>query len=222
MGCKGQFARTFSNLPEKLLCSKLSAYNFAVAVVTFYFLLPYCHSLRNRKFDTWNLVLIKQLKKSTLGCARTWSEASWLSTLSICLTVLRLDVPLTFKLLLSARNLTPNWGHICNMQQTVWQKVFIKAVYFKLKTQLSVLAWTLLIWSRCPGTLQHTPFPQSTITKERIWNASFAQTFKWVSCTLTLTYWKTKLLETVCWFYVYSLGFLWHKNLLFMHSITKK
>jgi len=35
-------------------------------------------------------------EKNMLGCAKTLSEASWLSTLSICFTVLRFGVTFTF------------------------------------------------------------------------------------------------------------------------------
>ena len=63
----------------------------------------------------------------------------------------------------------------------------------------------------------------------------FDQTVKWVNYSSipgistssvypwsTLTNWNTKLLETVCWFYVYSMCFLWHNELLFIRSITRE
>jgi len=62
-----------------------------------------------RVLEIWLLII--QLKKSKLGCPKTYlAEASWLSTLSIWLTVLRFRVALKIQLLLSARNLTPRWG----------------------------------------------------------------------------------------------------------------
>jgi len=56
------------------------------------------------------------VKKSTPGCARTLSEVSWLSILSICFTVLRFGVPFIFQLLLSHRNLTSSRRNIGYMQ----------------------------------------------------------------------------------------------------------
>jgi len=51
------------------------------------------------------------IEQCRLGCARTLSEASWLSTLSIGLTVMRVGgVLFAIQLLLSARNLTPSCG----------------------------------------------------------------------------------------------------------------
>jgi len=61
-----------------------------------------------RVIEIW--FLITQLKISKLGYARTLSETSWLSTLSICLTVLRFGAPFTIKLVLPARKLTPCLG----------------------------------------------------------------------------------------------------------------
>jgi len=39
------------------------------------------------------------------------------------------------------------------MQQTEWQNLFIQTLYFKLKSLIfcACLAWTPLIWSRCPA-----------------------------------------------------------------------
>jgi len=51
---------------------------------------------------------------------------------------------------------------------------------------------------------------------------SFAQTFKSVSFSSTLTNWNTKLLKTICWFYISLMCFLWHNKLLFIHSIKMK
>jgi len=39
---------------------------------------------------------------------------------------------------------------------------------------------------------------------------SFAQTFKRVSYSSTLANWNTKLLETVRWFYIYLMCFVWY------------
>jgi len=43
---------------------------------------------------------------------------------------------------------------------------------------------------------------------------TFAQTLKWVSYSSTPTDYNTKLLETVCWFYIYLVCFVWHNKLV--------
>jgi len=37
-----------------------------------------------------------------------------------------------------------------------------------------------------------------------------------------VTHQLSHILETVCWFYIYFLYFVWRNKLLFIHSITKK
>ena len=49
----------------------------------------------------------------------------------------------------------------------------------------------------------------------------FARICKWLRYSSILTYKNTKLLEAVCWFYIYLICFLWHNKLLCIHSITK-
>ena len=71
----------FPNLPEKLLSDKHSPCKLSVDIGTLCFYLPCCQRLENGKFGTSNLVLNNPSEKSTLGCARTWPEASWLSIL---------------------------------------------------------------------------------------------------------------------------------------------
>jgi len=44
--CKGYFAQKSLNLPAKLLCDKLSPYEFSKGVVTLYFCLPSFHRLK--------------------------------------------------------------------------------------------------------------------------------------------------------------------------------
>jgi len=68
-------------LLEKLFCDNLFPFKFSVAVDTFYFPLPSWHRLKNRKVGTLNLVLNNPTEKRTLRCARTMSEARWLSTI---------------------------------------------------------------------------------------------------------------------------------------------
>ena len=109
---------TCSNFPtftRKILTRQIFPYKFSVAVDIICFPLPFCHTPENRKFATWNLFFKTQLKICTLGCARTLSETSWLSTLSIYFTVLRFGVPFTLQLLWSERNLTSGWGYISNI-----------------------------------------------------------------------------------------------------------
>jgi len=82
-GGKKIFCPNSPNLPEKLLWNKRSPYKFHVAVNVgrLYFPLPKCHRHGNRKFGASNLFLNNPTKKSTLGCARTLSEAIWLGIL---------------------------------------------------------------------------------------------------------------------------------------------
>jgi len=49
---------------------------------------------------------------------------------------------------------------------------------------------------------------------------SFAKSYKRVSYFSTFTNLNPKLLETVCWFYIPLMCFLWHNKLVFIHSIT--
>ena len=100
--------RTCPNLPEKLLYDQRSPYTFSIAVGTLDFPLSCCCRFENWKFGTWNLFL-NPTEKSTLGCVRTFSAASWLRIVSICLTVMRFGVTFTVQLLLSAKSPTPNW-----------------------------------------------------------------------------------------------------------------
>ena len=72
------------NLPEKPSCAKLSLCKLSAAVATLCFHLPCCH----RKMQ--NMVLINPIEKSTLGYARTLSEASWFS--------IREDLPHSFEI----------------------------------------------------------------------------------------------------------------------------
>jgi len=64
LGVQRTFARISPNLPEKLLCDKLSLYKFSVIVGTFYFPLLCCHRLDyiNLVLEVW--FLITQLNKS--------------------------------------------------------------------------------------------------------------------------------------------------------------
>ena len=68
-------------MPKKLSCNKLSPYRLSVAVSTLYFPVPCCRRFENRKFFTYNSVLNNPTENVTLDCARTLSEASWLSVL---------------------------------------------------------------------------------------------------------------------------------------------
>ena len=80
------------------------------------------------------------------------------------------------------------------------------------------LAWILLIWSRCP--IICSILSVYNLIKHINEMPSFAQTFKWVSYTSTLTNWNTKLPETVYWFYICLLYFSMTFQILFIHSIT--
>ena len=53
----------------------------SVAIGALYIRLQCCHRLEKRTSGTWNLAINKATEKSSLGCARTLSEASWLSSL---------------------------------------------------------------------------------------------------------------------------------------------
>ena len=48
--CKGYFSQISLNMPEKILCDKVSLYKFSVPVGTIYFP-PSFHIVENRKFD---------------------------------------------------------------------------------------------------------------------------------------------------------------------------
>ena len=71
------FCPNFPNFAWNTLCDKLFPYKFSVAVDSLCFPLPSCHRLENRKFgEIW----FNPIEKSTLGCARSLSEASCLIT----------------------------------------------------------------------------------------------------------------------------------------------
>jgi len=70
------FCPNFPKFARKHLCGKISPYKFSAAVGIIF------SSFMLTETRIWNIwFLITQLRKSKLGCARTLSEASWLSTL---------------------------------------------------------------------------------------------------------------------------------------------
>jgi len=71
----------FPKFAPKKFMLRISPYKFSVAVDTLYFSLPSCHRLENRIFGTLNLILKNPTELMWLGCARTLSEAYWLSNL---------------------------------------------------------------------------------------------------------------------------------------------
>jgi len=71
-----RFCPNFPKFAQKHLCGKISPYKFSAAVGIIF------SSFMLTETRIWNIwFLITQLRKSKLGCARTLSEASWLSTL---------------------------------------------------------------------------------------------------------------------------------------------
>jgi len=56
------------------------------------------------------------------------------------------------------------------------------------------VAWIDRIYQYEVVALQHTRFTQCSINKARKWKNFFAQIFKWVSYSSTLTNWNTRLL----------------------------
>jgi len=139
LGVLGICWPNFPKFSQRLFCDKRSPYRFSVVVGTCYFPLPCCHRLESRAFGTWNLVLYNPTEKSTLGCARTLSEATWISTLSICFTYLRFGVPFAFQLLLSASKITPSRGNICNI--LYGKMCSSKHRPYNWKHSFCVLAW---------------------------------------------------------------------------------
>ena len=105
------FARIFPNLLEKHFISQTSLYKFPVALGRLYFPLPCCH-----KLDNINLVLeiwFSSAKWKTyirLFCQKPTDSVF----MGICFTVLRFGVTFTLQVLISAINLTPSCGRICN------------------------------------------------------------------------------------------------------------
>ena len=179
------------NLPGKPLSNKLSTFKFYVALGTFYVAIDL--KIENLVLEIW--FVLTQLNKCTLGCARTLSEASCLSTRSICFTVLMFGVPFTFQMLLSARNLTPNWEHIYKM-------CLIPSI-LKIKNT-AFLYLPGMDSTDTAGVLHHTRSPQSTSTYMKC--CFFAQISKWVGCLsiLTCQVQNTKLLESVLILYIFS------------------
>ena len=84
--------------------------NFLHLLVHLYFPLPSCHTLENIAFGTWNLVLNNPTEKVRWAVQEQYQKQARSVLLNICLTVLTFDIPFTFQLLLSARNLIPSWG----------------------------------------------------------------------------------------------------------------
>ena len=108
------------------------------------------------------------------------------------------------------------------MEPTLWQNVFIQALYLKIKAQLfyACLIWTLLIWSTCTAAYS---FPtvcnwKGTYCKRKVF---LIQTFKLVSYSSSLTpktrnYYKCMFI----WYTVYLIS-LW-KIKLYFHSVANK
>jgi len=77
----GAYKGYIAQINPKSFCNKLSKFSIAIGTLLYIFLYHFSIDLKieNLVLEIW--FLINHLKKGTLGCARTWSEASWIQRL---------------------------------------------------------------------------------------------------------------------------------------------
>jgi len=107
--------------------------------------------------------------------------------------------------------------HIYATNSRLWQNVFIQTLQLKLKIKVFLNLLGMGFCKYKVVSLQHTLF----FSVELIKHINVMPFFAKLS-NESVTHQNTKLLETVYRFYICLMCFLWHNELLFIHSITRK
>jgi len=102
-GCKRFFGRISPNLPESFCATNVLPTIFLLLLVHSLFL---CHVAIDLKIE--NLVLNNPTEKNYNKLRKKIVRSEQAQHFEYLLIVLRIEVPFTFQLLLSARNLTPS------------------------------------------------------------------------------------------------------------------